>query len=101
MVFDWYLNRELSIDAIVAELNRLAIPSKKGSKWGGNAIGWMLRNPAYAGHYVRNKTGQGKFYRCNGDEVIEKPEGVEWEGHSERRPSSEWTIIENQHEPII
>lgn len=98
-IFDAYLNRDLSLMAIVSELNSLGIASPRGrNQWGKTTVHRILTNHAYAGSYVWGKVPQGRYYRCNGKEVVPTTRDS---GKSHRSPSKEWLIIPDQHEPIV
>ena len=60
LMFDGYLNRDLSLMALVAELNALRIPTPMGGeRWGTTTVHNILRNHVYAGCYVWGKAAQG------------------------------------------
>jgi site-specific DNA recombinase len=98
-IFDAYANRDMSLMAIVEELNSLGIPSPRGCpRWGKTTVHGILTNHAYAGCYVWGKVPQGKFYRADGGEVL--PVGKR-ANKSERLAPEKWLIIPAQHEPLI
>jgi hypothetical protein len=69
-IYDAYANRDLSLTAIVAELDSLSFPSPQGhSKWAKHTVHGILTNSTYAGCYVWGKVTQGKYYRCDGGAI--------------------------------
>ncbi len=103
-IFDAYLNRDLSLMAVVADLNsrQIRTPMDCG-RWGKTTVHNILTNHAYAGSYVWGKVPQGKYYRCDGGEIL--PAGPhprklkkKW---SERLPSDRWVIIPGTHAPLV
>jgi DNA invertase Pin-like site-specific DNA recombinase len=99
-IFSAYVVRDLSHRAIVAELNAQGVPPPRGDRWTKNAVGRILRNPVYAGHYCFGKTPQGKFYRLgDSGEVVAK--GRDIKTKSTMAPRSEWTIIRDRHAPLV
>jgi site-specific DNA recombinase len=98
-VFDAYINRDLSLIAIVAELNALGVPSPQGrDSWGKTTVHNILTNHVYAGSYVWGKVPQGRYFRCDGAEVV--PVGHR-KAKSSRRPPQDWLVIPGQHEPLV
>jgi site-specific DNA recombinase len=98
-IFDAYVNRDMSIRAIVAELNDRAIPSPKGcSSWGKTTVCRILRNPAYVGDYVFGKVLQGKFYRYREGEIVRTDRNT---NKSEMAPKEHWLIVRDTHKPLI
>ena len=84
-IFDLCHSRGLSSHAIAVELNRLGIPSSRGSKWGKTAIDNLLNNPAHIGTSAANvwvRIGKSRTFRLD----LKNPGA---------------TIIENAHKPII
>lgn len=49
MIFDWYVRDGLSLGEIARRLNELGIPTANNKTWHRNLIGYMIRNPHYAG----------------------------------------------------
>ncbi|MGE3805857.1 MAG: recombinase family protein [Gemmataceae bacterium] len=97
LIFDLYLNRDKSLDTIVFELNKRGIPSPQEAKWGKTTVGNILRNPTYAGSYVWGRVPQGRYFRCDGGEVVARKRGE----RSGRSPREKWHIIPNRHTPLI
>ncbi len=98
LIFDWYL-MGYSRNHIAERLDLMEVPipsvylesisnrrtKSKSRKWDDTTIGFILKNPAYAGDKVhgRQKTS-----------VIENV-------HSKRTDPSDWIIHKDNHEPII
>lgn len=60
-------------------------PAGEGGYWQGQTIKSILRNEAYIGHMVQNKTGN-----------------VSYKVHKQKpKPQEEWIKVENTHEPLI
>ncbi len=98
-VFDAYLTRDLSLAAIAAELTSLHVPTPQGcDRWGKTTVHNILTNHVYAGCYVWGKVPQGRYYRCDGGEVVATKRGA---SKSARLPQEKWTILKDQHEPLV
>lgn len=97
-IFDAYVNRDLSLMAIVSELNSLGILSPQGcERWGKTTVRNILTNHVYAGSYVWGKVPQGRYFRCDGGEVVPAGRG----NKSERTTPDKWMIIPNHHAPLV
>ena len=55
MIFDWYVNEDLSFYAICKRLNAMGIPPKMGPEWRDSAIYQMVNNHHYLGKVVWGK----------------------------------------------
>jgi hypothetical protein len=98
-IFDGYLNRDLSLEAIVAELNARQVRSPSGCKrWGKTTVHNILTNPAYVGDYVWGKVPQGRYYRCSSGQVTPAGRGPH---KAERQPPGKWLVIRDSHEPLV
>ncbi|QDU18456.1 recombinase family protein [Urbifossiella limnaea] len=98
-IFDGYANRDLSLMAVVAELNAFGVPSPHGrQQWGKNTVHNILTNHVYAGSYVWGKVKQGKFFRSDGGEIRPTQKKA---NKSERTSSESWLVIPGQHEPLV
>lgn len=49
LIFDWYVNEDLTYYQIVCRLNDMAIPAYQGGKWNKASITNILKNPHYDG----------------------------------------------------
>lgn len=56
-IFQTYATSMLPTQAIAAQLNREGISAPRGPHWHGSCIGYMLKNPVYAG-LIRSDTGE-------------------------------------------
>lgn len=55
LVFDWYINEQLTPYRIAERINKMGIKAPRGGKWVKDTIRVMLRNEHYAGYVVFNK----------------------------------------------
>jgi site-specific DNA recombinase len=98
-IFDAYVNRDMSLMGIVAELNAGQIPTPAGCReWGKTTVHNILANHVYAGCYVWGKVAQGRYYRSDGGEISPTARGA---NKSERRPPESWIILPGNHTPIV
>ncbi len=75
--------KDVSYQAIATYLTRMGIPSpRRAASWKMLTVRRILKNPVYVGTLTYRKTKRA------GNKVI-------------HRPSSEWIVVENAHEPII
>jgi hypothetical protein len=96
--YDSYLSGDISLEGVVAHLNRLGIPSPRGcERWGKTTVHNILTNPVYAGSYVWGKVPQGKYFRCDGVEVQPNQQKAK----PSRRSPEDWFIIPDHHEPLV
>lgn len=67
-MFERYGHDGWSIFRIVKELNTLAVPSKRGGRWRGGRVHYMLRNPAYLGEmrFFQTTKGEPKRPKASG-----------------------------------
>lgn len=80
LIFQMYANGS-SYGDIVDILTQKGCTTKRGGKFGKNALYWILRNERYAGYYVFNKQqykvlGKRNFVRCNPEEKIVRIKGA-------------------------
>lgn len=54
-IFGWYTEAGLSVSALARRLNDQNIPSPAGKQWWNNAVGRLLRQPAYKGTAYFNR----------------------------------------------
>jgi len=81
-IFDWFLNESLGPLAISAKLNQLGIPSKGGKAWTEGRIRDLMKLEALTGTFIYNRK-----YRKGKSQI--------------KRPSEEWIVVEDHHQPII
>jgi site-specific DNA recombinase len=97
-IFDTYLNHDGSLTSIARGLNEDGIAAPLGGEWGKTTVHHILTSPVYAGSYVWGKVPQGRYYRCDGEEVVKAGRNE----RSYRRPPEEWTVvIPDCHEAIV
>jgi DNA invertase Pin-like site-specific DNA recombinase len=98
-MFDAYFNRDLSLMALVRDLNSQGIPTPQGCKeWGKTTVHNILTNHVYAGCYVWGKVPQGRYFRCDGVEVVVADKCAT---KSRRLPPAECFILPGQHPPLV
>ena len=61
-MFELYVQRGLGFRAIVTLLNQEGVPSPNGGRWSVVTVQTLLRNPAYKGAVVWNKSSHGRFH---------------------------------------
>ncbi|GGA58585.1 recombinase RecB [Kroppenstedtia guangzhouensis] len=94
-IFDMYLGGK-GILTIMKTLNREGVRTPQGAKWGNNTISRMLKNQAYAGTLIYNKTGE-RVIREYDDET----------GRAKKRRTAvpkkkeEWVVVEGAHDGIV
>lgn len=54
MVFEWYVNEDISWYRMAQRLEEMGIPAPKGGKWHKEVLSRMVRNPHYIGKVVFN-----------------------------------------------
>ena len=56
-LFDWYLEPRATVYQLARRLTELGVATPTGKpRWNAASIRWMLRNPAYAGRALTNRT---------------------------------------------
>lgn len=88
MIIDMYLTERYSTNDIAWELNKLKIPSPKGTLWNPTSVLHILKSETLLGHMIYNKT-QGN--RDSKSVVAKK---------FKRNPKSEWKVVKNTHPAI-
>lgn len=84
MVFDLYANKGLGFTAISRHLQQLGVLTKKGTPISRSTIGRMIKNYAYIGKIVWNKS------KCVKGQNAQVP-----------TDKSTWVFVDGLHEPII
>jgi site-specific DNA recombinase len=98
-VFDAYANRDISLRDIDRELERKGVPTPAGKTvWSQNCVRKILRDMKYAGHFVFNRTRQGRFCRL-GVDGVEQTTGQATKSAVNLREL--WRVIPNHHEPLV
>lgn len=90
LIFDMYVNEDLTPFRIASRLNEMGIPSPLGGKWVRDTIRGVLRNDHYAGYVV--------FNRVKETQVLEDGEIVM---RRLLQPDEEIIIAEGKHKAII
>lgn len=70
MIFDWYVNEDLTYHKIACRLNEMGIPSAKGNKWVKDSVRHILNNDHYDGKVFFNRIKKTKL--VEGGELITK-----------------------------
>ena len=65
-IFDLYLHKHKSFNAIATELNRRGISSSTGVKWGGYAVNYILSNPVYMGKVRYSIKDEKRYFEAKG-----------------------------------
>ena len=90
MIFHWYANEGVGVNAIARKLNDMQIPSPDGKKWKREVLKRTIRNPHYIGKVVYNHRPKKTIIE-NG-EVKRTRQEV---------PYDECIVAEGKHDPII
>lgn len=94
-IFDMYLEGK-GIHTIIKTLNREEILTPRGVQWGHSTISRMLKNEAYTGTLLYNKTGE-RVIREYDDETGR----VKKKRTTVPKRETEWVVVENAHEEIV
>lgn len=73
-LFDEFSRREVSYHQLARELNKKGVPSPNGKKWVYQTVIQILTNARYVGDLTLGKDGAGKFFRLDGDQVVQNTE---------------------------
>ena len=90
MIFDWYVNENLSIGKIVDRLNDMGVPTRHGGLWESSVIRGILVNK----HYI----GKVFFATTKGTIVIEDGER---KMKTLAQPEDQAVIVDGKHPAII
>ena len=90
MIFNWYANEGIVINAIARKLNQMNIPSPDGKKWQAEVISRTVRNPHYIGKVIYNHRPKTTIIE-NGE--IKKTR--------RKVPLDQCIVAEGKHDPII
>jgi len=66
-IFNMYLEKHKSFNAIAEELNLRNIKSKHNTKWGSSSIGYILKNPLYAGKIRYSVYDKTRYFENDGN----------------------------------
>src|SRR6266550_2195245 len=87
--FDWYLEPQATIYQLAARLTALGVPAPRGGpRWNVASVRGILRNPAYAGRAVSNRT-QVAPARARKSAMLPAGPGV---SHAPR-PEQDWIAV--------
>lgn len=69
-MFQEFDEKDVGFRWLASELNQKKIPSPTGKKWHSKVVQDLLQNEKYIGDLTLGKSGDGKFWRLSGDEVV-------------------------------
>ena len=69
-MFDEFDKNDVGFRSLSSELNEKNIPSPTGKKWHSKVVQEILQNEKYIGDLTLGESGDGKFWRLSGDEVV-------------------------------
>ena len=90
MIFDLYVNHDMTYYQIACKLNDMGVKPKKGDKWSKSSISWMLKNIHYDGKVCFNRIKKITSME-NGERVTRKL----------RQPEEEVIIAEGKHPALV
>ncbi len=90
MIFDLYVNHDLTYYQIACKLNEMGSKPMKGDKWNKSTISWMLRNVHYDGKVCFNRSRRITSME-NGERVV----------RTHLQPPEEIIIAEGKHQALV
>jgi hypothetical protein len=102
-IFEYYVNRGLSVNDITRKLNERRVPSPTGGKgrWTRSTVYAILTNPVYCGDYCWGKVSRGKHHRLSAAD----PSGLVRTPGKKRPPQrhapGDWIRLPDDHPPIV
>ena len=90
LIFDLYVNHDMTYYQIACKLNDMGAKPQKGDKWNKSTISWMLRNIHYDGKGCFNRTRRITTIE-NGEKVI----------RTLLQPEDEIIIAEGKHQALV
>ena len=90
MIFDLYVNHDMTYYQIACKLNEMGCKPQKGDKWSKSSISWMLKNVHYDGKVCFNRVRRITSME-NGEKVT----------RSLRQPEEEVIIAEGKHQALV
>ena len=90
MIFDLYVNHDMTYYQIACKLNDMGVKPQKGEKWSKSTISWMLKNVHYDGKVCFNRIKKVTSME-NGEKVTRKL----------RQPEEEVIIAEGKHPALV
>lgn len=90
MIFDLYVNHDMTYYQIACKLNEMGLKPQKGEKWTKSSISWMLKNVHYDGKVCFNRVRRITTME-NGERVTK----------SIRQAEEDVIIAEGKHQALI
>ena len=90
MIFDLYVNQDMTYYQIACKLNEMGAKPQKGDKWNKSTIRWMLKNVHYDGKVCFNRIKRTTFIE-NGERVT----------RDIAQPKEEVIIAEGKHQALV
>ena len=90
MIFDLYVNEDMTYYQIACKLNDMGVKPKKGNQWSKSSISWMLKNVHYDGKVCFNRIKKVTSME-NGEKVTKRL----------RQPEEEVVIAEGKHPALV
>lgn len=90
MIFDLYVNHDMTYYQIACKLNDMGVKPKKGDLWSKSSISWMLKNVHYDGKVCFNRIKKITSME-NGEKVTRRI----------RQPEEEVIIAEGKHQALV
>ena len=90
MIFDLYVNQDLTYYQIACKLDEMGVKPQKGEKWNKSTIRWMLKNVHYDGKVCFNRVREVTSIE-NGEKVTRRT----------MQPQEEIIIAEGKHPALV
>lgn len=90
LIFDLYVNQDMTYYQIACKLNDMGAKPQKGEKWTKSSIRWMLKNVHYDGKVCFNRTRRTTTME-NGERVI----------RTHLQPEDDVIIAEGKHQALV
>ena len=106
-IYHLYLEERRGFAAIADRLNRLGIPTIRGTSWSSRCGGkWtcsvvrqILANPAYVGDLAWNRRTHGKINQIRNGEAVERTDALIRKCRFNEE--LDWIVVRNTHPPIV
>lgn len=95
-IFDEFANSDTSLRALVRDLRKKGIKTRKGNLWSQSTLQATLKHPAYKGTLVFGRRRAGKYYNLDDEGQLEKRNGK-----GDVRRGSAPVMIDDAHEAIV
>ncbi|MCZ6658761.1 MAG: recombinase family protein [Gammaproteobacteria bacterium] len=106
-IYQLYLEERRGFTAIADRLNRLGVPTIRGTSWSNkcgtrwtcSVIRQILTNPAYVGDLAWNRRTHGKINQIRNGEAVERTDALirKWRFNEEL----DWIVVRDTHPPIV